>query len=133
MPIRNKNLSRDARKEVWTHHIRPLTADLQSGCLVEMENDIRILRVDIVFAEASGANEDEIVEVGTVADDDVYVSYTVADNQAIGTKVAATLLSTAVLPAGTPLIVKKSAAGTDTSSTALLAVNITYERIDRTV
>jgi hypothetical protein len=129
--IQNRNLSRAAKKRTWNFNIRPLTADLQSHGFQDPENDVRILRIDLFFAEASGASEDEIIEVGTIADDDLYLSYTVADNQTIGTKVAGTLLSTALLPAGTVLIAKKSAAAADASSTAVISGTITYEIIDK--
>lgn len=124
-------MSRAARKRVWTAQIRPLTADQQFNYFIDHENDVRIVRVDTTFAELSGASEDETLQVGTLATPALYVSYVVADSQAAGTRVAHTLLSTALLPAGTVLMARKATAGADAASTALLHVSIHYEIIDR--
>ena len=128
--IQNRNMSRAARKRTYTHIMDPVVADFQAGGFIDVENDIKILRVDIVFLIASGASEDAIVEIGTVADPNLYVSYTVADSQAIGVVVNATLLVSTILAKNTPLIIQKDSASADTDATAKLAVTVTYVIVD---
>src|SRR5687768_5724581 len=130
--IGNRNMKRDARKHVFTATFEPLQVGFQAQALLDMECDIRILRIDSVFAVASGASEDETITVGIPGTLTKYLSYAVADSQSAGTKVAHTIASADILAAGTALIVKKATAAADAASTAVLAVNITYERIDRT-
>lgn len=129
--IKNRNLDPDARKRTWVSTVRPVDALFQASALVNMENDIKLLRIDSVYAGVAGAAEDSTLQVGTAATPALYLSYVIADTQAAGVVVNHTMASSAILPAGTPLIVRRSVTGTDAGSTAELSVIVTYELIDR--
>lgn len=122
---------RAAKKRIFTVTLEPLQVGFQAQALLDMENDIRLIRIDSIYAVASSANEDETITVGIVGALTKYLSYAVADSQAAGTKVAHTIASADVLSAGTALIVKKATTAADTGSTAVLGVNIHYEIIDK--
>lgn len=131
--VKNRNLSRDSRKRIFCVTLEPLQVGFQAGVLLDKENDIKILRIDSEYVVASGANEDETVTVGIVGALTKYLSYAVLDNQAAGTKTSHTVASADRVAAGTSLIVKKATAAADAGSTAVLAVSVHYEVIDRAI
>jgi hypothetical protein len=130
MSIKNRNLHADARYRCISHVIKLVTADNQSFAYLDMANATRVIRAETIFNTANGATNTQNVTVGTIATPTLYVNYAVADSQAAGVIVSHTLASSAEVPAGTALLIKKSSAAADTGSTAELTLNVWIERLD---
>lgn len=130
MSVKNRNLHVDARYRSISHVIKLVTADHQSFAYLDMDNDTRVIRAETIFNQANGATNTQSVTVGTIATPTLYVNYAVADSQSAGVIVSHALASSAVVPAGTALLIKKSANTADTGSTAELTINVWIERLD---
>jgi len=129
--IRNRNLERGARKRVLTHVIDISAANVQARGMVDAENDIRILRIDFVYSVATDSGTvPENIQIGTAATAGKYFAGAPSQSQALGTVQAKTVASTDLLPAGTALIINKSAA-TGGSNTGEVTVCVYYERVDK--
>lgn len=102
-------------------------ATVASTGLVDRLNDLNILSIDLLYTvDTSTHTQDETILVGTADDPDHYCDITVEISKAAGVVTAQTLLSTDVLTANTPLIIKKSA-GTGTSNTGEVSVVVNYD------
>ena len=130
--IQNRNLGRGAKSRYFSHHIDLTAGTYQAGCLYSAINDIKIKAVDIIYSVASSTHtQGEKVRVGIPTNTNKYVDGTISVSQAIGTVVPQTLLSTALVTKGTPIIVMKDTI-TGTSNTGEIDVVIRYELVDTT-
>jgi len=125
-------MRRDARKHVVSSVIKIVAADNQSLAFIDQECDCRVLRIDSVYNVGNNGTATQSLQVGTAASAALYLTYAVQASQAAGVKVAHTVASSAILPKGTALVIKKSSASSDAGGNAEVTVNVTIERLDTT-
>lgn len=131
--IKNRSMDRGAKKRAWLSTKHDLSAaSLNTEMFGDNENPIKIDGIDLVYSIATSTHtQGETLLVGTVATTNLYCDITVATSTAAGTITAQTVASTAVVPAGTAIVIKRSAA-TGTSNTGEVQVLVTYEYVDVT-
>lgn len=121
-PIRPSSQAR----QLFTQRFDLSGAFVFSNCLYDRDNDLKITSIDLVYNVATSTHtQGETILVGIPSDTDKYCDITVATSTDAGTITPQTILSTAVLSAGTPLVIQKSAA-TGTSNTGEVSVVVGY-------
>jgi hypothetical protein len=130
--IQNRNLTRAANKRCFCHQIVNATEALQAKSFVDNDNDIKILGITYLYTVASDTEAHAAIEVGKVADYAYYLTAAGEDSKAIGYVKTQTVLNpTAVLPAGTALVVRRAVATTAAGSETI-DVQVWYQVIDKT-
>lgn len=130
--IKNSDLERGAKKRVFCANVIIVAANTQSTALVDSENDIRITAINFVYSTGTDATAcTEAIQVGTAASAALYLTAAPSISQAAGIVQSKTVASTAILPAGTALIVNKAAAS-GCANVGVVTVNVYYEIIDST-
>jgi len=130
MPITNRDMVKAARERTFTATFDIDNASTQSKALVSPDSDIRITGVSFVYSVATNTGTlAENFQVGTAADGDMYFIGLAVISQALGVIENKTLLSTALLPAGTALLVNK-VTGTTGANTGEITVVVRYEPVD---
>lgn len=126
--IRNRNMTKDAKARQVNYSIDLSAHPAAHVCvLYDANRDIKINSVTLIYSTASDTGTNPDIEVGISTDPDKYINYTLLDSQSAWTTATGTLLSTALVAAGTPIVVGLS--GTSTN-TAVVDVIIEYEYTD---
>jgi metal-sulfur cluster biosynthetic enzyme len=131
--IQNKNLCKAAKRKCITvnHDI----SDTRQYCTtyLDPENPTKITDIYMYYSVATNTGTlTEKINVGTPATAALYCAVTPVISQAVGTLAKQTLASAALLPAGTALVVRRSAVvgGTNTGE---VIVTVFFETVDRGV
>jgi hypothetical protein len=127
--IKNRNMDADSKVRLARFHLDLSQGVTHDAVILDTLRDIKILAVSSIYSTASASGTHADIEVGTTADVDAYVNYTTLATQSLWTKITHTLLSTALVPAGTAVVVGMSGAATDDGEVDLF---IEYELVDRT-
>jgi hypothetical protein len=129
--IQNRNMTTQSRTRVVQHYVDISETAHRATVLYEPSNDIKILRIDMVYAVATDASAaiTEGVTVGTIATPTLYGTATPLVSQAAGVKAAVTLGSTALLPAGTALVLTRTAYSGHANGGEVVVV-VHYELVD---
>jgi len=131
MGIANENLTKEARKRFLTHVIDIDAANVQATAFVDNDCATKVNKITFVYSVASDTGTvPEDIQVGTAAAATLYFAGPPVVSKALGTVVAQTVASTALLPAGTALVINKSAA-TGGTNTGEVTVVVELETIDR--
>lgn len=129
--IQNRSMARAAKKRLVSQHIDLSAANYQNVGFVDPENAWKILRIDMIYDIATDANaQGEKANVGIAGALTKYADITIAISQSQGTVTSVVPASTDLLPKGTGLIIRKSAA-TGTSNTGEVTINVWYQIVDR--
>jgi hypothetical protein len=129
MPTSTNQMTRAARKGHFQNSIVIATATLQAKAFVDYENDLKITGLYFVYEVASNTGTHQAIEVGTAADFDLYFTGNATNSSAIGSVESKTLLTEAVLPAGTALFVRRANTSSATN-VGVVGVIVTFERIE---
>jgi len=131
--IQNKNLCRAAKKKVVQTYFDLSSTTNCAVTYLDPENATKVSRIDMVYVVATNdGTHGEHIWVGTPADPDYYAVANVAPSLGVGTKAAQTLLHTANLPAGTAMVLRRSALSGQ-SNTGEVIVQAHLETVDRGV
>lgn len=132
--IQNKNLARAAKKRtISVFHDIDVPVQYCTAYL-DPENATKITDIDMHYTVATNSgtlpSTPETIRVGTPASASLYCAVTPVASTVAGTVAKQTLASTALLPAGTALVVRRSAVvgGTNTGA---VTVTVTFETQDR--
>ena len=132
--IRNKNLCRAAKKKTITvYHDIDVPVEY-SVAYLDPENPTKVTDIWMQYVVITNTGTlpgtAERINVGTPATPTLYCSVLPVASTAAGTFAKQTLASAALLPAGTALLVKRSALVGGTNTGAVL-VHVNLETIDR--
>ena len=131
--IQNKNLCKAVKKKrITVHHDISATRQYATTYL-DPENATKITDIYMYYSVATNTGTcTETVRVGTPASAALYCAAIPLISKDAGTLAKQVLLSSAVLPAGTALVVRRSAVvgGTNTGE---VMVTVFFETIDRGV
>jgi len=115
--IKARNIQKKYRHQYKHVHVDISTdSDNFVAFILSRETQAQINSVKVLYSVATDATEIAYrdVQVGTIADPNAHVQYTIAVSQAAGTIVACTLLTTGLIAANTPVTVS-TATGADTN------------------
>jgi len=128
--IQNKNLCRAAKKKIVQVYFDLTSTTNCAYVYLDPENATKVSRIDMVYVVATNTGTHaETIHIGTPADTDYYAIADPGASQAVGTIAAQTLLHTANLPAGTALVLRRSALSGQTN-TGEVIVQAHLETVD---
>lgn len=129
--IQNRNITKAARSRNLTVYMDiDQTTPVHDFFVVEPENAIKIESIDAFYVVATnGGTRPDNITVGTLASGTLYANFTPAGSQAAGTRTKIAPSSSALVPAGTPLRVRRAAAAGGTN-TGEVTLTVRYSIVD---
>lgn len=129
--IQNKNLCRAAKRKVLQLHFDLSSTVNCAQAYLDPENATKVDIIDMIYAVATNSGTHaETIHVGIPSDTDYYAIADPGASQGVGTRAVQTLLSRVLLPAGTPLVMRRSALSGQ-SNTGEVVVTAYLETVDR--
>lgn len=128
--IRNRSMTLDCKKHKLVVPF-DISGTVCGGSVVDSRNDIKVTAIHFVYRIATdGGTVGESIQVGVAGALTQYLTAAPTASQAQGTVQSKTVASTALVPAGTALLVTRSAYAGQTN-TGEIDVVVTYEYVDK--